>query len=76
MMTWFMAIATAASVPGRIWICTAAFADIQLIIGSTTTSCEPRFMASVTQKPWKQSALERSGFAPQMRMVPGTVKSG
>ena len=61
MITFIMASASAASVPGRTGRCTSALAESHVTLGSIITIFMPRFMRSTTQWPKKPSEFAMSG---------------
>ncbi len=76
MMTFNMARARAASVPGLICSQRWALEANQVSLGSMTMSFDPLFMHSTTQYPIDESALVITGLFPHMTMHLGGTQLG
>ena len=72
MMTVFRAMASAASVPGRIWKWISAWRASQFARGSTTMTFMPRFIMSTVLWPNRPSGLDHSVSRPQTSMYFGS----
>ena len=76
MMTFSMAMPSAASVPGRRRRCQSARVATQFTRGSMLMSFAPRRIMSMAAWPNRPSPLDGSGSLPQNTMSSGNVNAG